>query len=282
MGRMEIVALMSVPAMGVAAAFAVRRAQRRPWTTVLLAVSAAIAVVFYGGLALAGVGIEPCLGDCYAVPAEERIAGQVIWSAWLLGGVTAVACIVALVVVVAVRGSSEEGPSGSPKDGHVRASWRGLPDLLTETTLADVVMVRGPLLALAGELALVGSSLALLISLFLPWYEPFVAQRVGVDGSLNAWEAFASVDVLLSLLATYGLGSVLAVRRFSLPVAYVPVPLVSWIGVALILFAYFRPAALGGPAFFPGPPGIGFLVAFAAAGAMTGSSLVALLARDRS
>ena len=40
---MELLVLMSAPGIGVAAAFAARRVRRRPWTTLLLAVSAAVA-----------------------------------------------------------------------------------------------------------------------------------------------------------------------------------------------------------------------------------------------
>lgn len=183
--------------------------------------------------------------------------------------------------MVAGRQSGEESPQGSPTADRITPTGRGISELLRNTTLEDVLMVPGPLLALAGELALLGSSLALLISLFLPWYEPVVTAQVGVEGSLNAWEAFATADVLLCLLAAFGTVSALVARPFRLPVAYALVALVSWIGVALILFAYFRPAGLRGVALFPGAPAIGFLVALAAAGAMTGSSLVALLARDR-
>ena len=86
-----------------------------------------------------------------------------------------------------------------------------------------------------GDWIMGGGSLAVLVVMFLPWYEP-AAQGAP---SLNAWESFAVNDVILALAALLALGSfVLAALQ---PTAAVPLALASLATVfaliALILVA---------------------------------------------
>jgi hypothetical protein len=54
-----------------------------------------------------------------------------------------------------------------------------------------------------GEWALALSGVALLVSLFLPWYERG-------DSSMSGWESFAVIDVLLAAVAAFALVAVVA------------------------------------------------------------------------
>jgi peptidoglycan/LPS O-acetylase OafA/YrhL len=83
----------------------------------------------------------------------------------------------------------------------------------------------------AGEWVAAASGVALLVSLFLPWYEP---------GSLSGWESLAVIDVLLAFVAATGvlLAIVTAVQRVpAVPIALSAlVFLAGLVGVVLVLF----------------------------------------------
>jgi hypothetical protein len=82
----------------------------------------------------------------------------------------------------------------------------------------------------AGEWVAAASGVTLLVSLFLPWYEP----------STSAWESLAAIDVLLAFVAASGvlLAIVTAVQRVpAVPIATSAlVSLSGLFGVLLVLF----------------------------------------------
>jgi hypothetical protein len=82
----------------------------------------------------------------------------------------------------------------------------------------------------AGEWVAAASGVALLVSLFLPWYGP----------SASAWESLAAIDVLLAFVAASGvlLAIVTAVQRVSaVPIALSALVTISGLfGVLLVLF----------------------------------------------
>ena len=82
----------------------------------------------------------------------------------------------------------------------------------------------------AGEWVAAASGVTLLVSLFLPWYEP----------STSAWEALAAIDVLLAFVAASGvlLAIVTAVQRVpAVPIATSALVAISGLfGVLLVLF----------------------------------------------
>src|ERR671914_990523 len=85
----------------------------------------------------------------------------------------------------------------------------------------------------AGEWIAALSGVALLVSLFLPWY------GAGADGDASGWEAFTAVDIALALVAAFGVS--LLVVTASQRVPAVPIALsaigtlVGLIGVVLVL-----------------------------------------------
>jgi hypothetical protein len=82
-----------------------------------------------------------------------------------------------------------------------------------------------------GEWVAAAAGVALLVSLFLPWYEP---------ASATAWESLAAIDVLLAFVAASGvlLAIVTAVQRVpAVPVALSALVTISGLfGVLLVLF----------------------------------------------
>jgi hypothetical protein len=82
----------------------------------------------------------------------------------------------------------------------------------------------------AGEWMASISGVVLVVSLFLPWYEP----------SASGWEALAAIDVLLALVAASGVlvGIVTAVQRVpAVPIATSALVMISGsFGVLLVLF----------------------------------------------
>jgi hypothetical protein len=82
----------------------------------------------------------------------------------------------------------------------------------------------------AGEWVAAASGVALLVSLFLPWY-----------GSATGWESLAAIDVLLALVAATGV--LLAVVTAAQGVPAVPIALsalVSLAGLFGVLLVLFR------------------------------------------
>ena len=137
------------------------------------------------------------------------------------------------------------------------------------------------LLPFAGAAVVVASSLALIAALFLPWYEVAVAYRGG-DSDLRAnptgWESFTYNDVWLACIAAVGIGStgLAAALRYRAPFALSG--LAGWVGVAMVIYGYYRPGGLR-VGVVP-PPAFGYFAALVASGAITGGSLMALMARS--
>lgn len=91
-----------------------------------------------------------------------------------------------------------------------------------------------------GEWIAAASGVALLASLFLPWYGP---------ASLSAWESLGAIDVLLALVAASGV--LLAVVTAAQGVPAVPIALsalVVFAGLLGVLLVLFRVADLPGSA----------------------------------
>jgi hypothetical protein len=135
------------------------------------------------------------------------------------------------------------------------------------------------LLPFAGAATVVLASLALIVALFLPWFEQAIVLVPGDRpiGEPNGWEAFRYADIYLACVAATGIGATLAatVLRFRAPFAVSG--LAGWIGVAIVIYSYYRPAALR-VGYLPSPA-FGYFLAICASGAITGGSLMAMLAR---
>ena len=84
----------------------------------------------------------------------------------------------------------------------------------------------------AGEWVAAASGVALLVSLFLPWYGP---------ESATAWESLSAIDVLLAFVAATGV--LLAIVTAAQRVAAIPIALSALVGLASIfgvLLVLFR------------------------------------------
>jgi hypothetical protein len=84
----------------------------------------------------------------------------------------------------------------------------------------------------AGEWIAALSGVALLVSLFLPWY--------GADGEeASGWEALAAVDIALGLVAVFGVGLLVVTASQRVPAVPIAlsaiVTLVGLIGLVLVL-----------------------------------------------
>jgi hypothetical protein len=94
-----------------------------------------------------------------------------------------------------------------------------------------------------GEWVAAASGVALLVSLFLPWYEPALCAsfRGAACPTLTAWESLSAIDVLLAFVAATGV--LLAIVTATQRVAAVPVALsalVALAGLAGALLVLFR------------------------------------------
>jgi len=78
----------------------------------------------------------------------------------------------------------------------------------------------------AGQLLVIVGAAALLVSLFLDWYEP----------GLSAWEIFEIGDVVLAGLAIVAIATVLPMRLPESGVTLAAERSLPWIGVAALLF----------------------------------------------
>ena len=89
----------------------------------------------------------------------------------------------------------------------------------------------------AGELVAALSGVALLVSLFLPWFG-FAAAGGGED-TLTAWQTLSALDVLLALVAAAGVSLVVITAFQRVPAVPIAADaLVAWAGiVGLILIA---------------------------------------------
>ena len=137
------------------------------------------------------------------------------------------------------------------------------------------------LLPFTGRALVVLASLGLIVSLFLPWYQLPVAFTRGAelpDGQPTGWESFRYSDVYLTVVAATGLAATLvaAVVRFRAPFAVSG--LAGWVGVAIVLYSVDRAAVLPVTTYRP-PTDLGFFLAIASSGLITGGSLLALMAR---
>ena len=158
-----------------------------------------------------------------------------------------------------------------------------LPNLARVRALAAPI---DSLLPLAGAVAVMISSTVLVTALFLPWYDLPIALQSESDGEFsprvadrpNGWESFRYADVLLSSIAAIGIGSTLAAFALRFRAPFGVSALAGWIGVALVIYSYYRPAFGAGAATYPAE---GYFVALCATGAIGGASLVALLAGSR-
>jgi hypothetical protein len=154
-----------------------------------------------------------------------------------------------------------------------------LEQRLRMMTVADLLSPAGPAIRAAGEIVAGAGCLTVLAALFLPWYELAVALELPQpDGSLNAWEAFRLADIALLLLALFGLCMLAVSRAFGLPILLAPIALAAWGVLVVTIYSYFRPAALGVPGPYPGPPGLGFLIALCGSGGMLLGSQLAYVA----
>jgi hypothetical protein len=98
----------------------------------------------------------------------------------------------------------------------------------------------------AGEWVAAASGVALLVSLFLPWYRPEVCitsyrvPDVSDCAGLTGWESLAAIDVLLAFVAASGvlLAIVTAVQRVpAVPIATSALVSIAGVfGVVLVLF----------------------------------------------
>lgn len=85
-----------------------------------------------------------------------------------------------------------------------------------------------------GELIAGASGLVLAIALFLPWYENGAA-------TINAWETYAVVDVLLAIAAVLGIGLlVLTATQRSVSVGIAADALVTIVATIIAVVALFR------------------------------------------
>jgi hypothetical protein len=85
----------------------------------------------------------------------------------------------------------------------------------------------------AGEWIAALSGVALLVSLFLPWYGG------GAEGDASGWEALAAVDIALALVAAFGVSLLVITASQRVPAVPIAlsaiVTLVGMIGVVLVL-----------------------------------------------
>jgi hypothetical protein len=97
------VVIVGLPVAGLAPAMALRRRRRRRWTAALLWTAGGLALVYEGGLLYGAASGNVCLGDCYAAPTEERVAGQIVFTAAFLLVLIGVVALVAFLLTFAGR-----------------------------------------------------------------------------------------------------------------------------------------------------------------------------------
>jgi hypothetical protein len=84
----------------------------------------------------------------------------------------------------------------------------------------------------AGEWVAAASGVALLVSLFLPWYGP---------ESRTAWEALTAIDVLLAFVAATGVLLAIATATHAVPAVPIALSaLVTFAGIFGVLLVLFR------------------------------------------
>jgi multisubunit Na+/H+ antiporter MnhB subunit len=82
-----------------------------------------------------------------------------------------------------------------------------------------------------GEWVAAASGAALLVSLFMPWYEP----------STTAWESLAAIDVLLAFVAASGVLLAIATATHAVPAVPIALSaLVTFAGLLGVLLLLFR------------------------------------------
>jgi len=95
------------------------------------------------------------------------------------------------------------------------------------------------------------SGVVLFIVMFFPWYKAEVDSSFGASGStsVNAWEAFGFIDVLLFLVVLVAVGMAVARAAGVMP-AQLPAPpgmIVAAAGALALLLIIFRIISLPGP-----------------------------------
>jgi hypothetical protein len=182
----------------------------------------------------------------------------------------------------------ERTPLPPAHTGRARSTLRnvegrgpGQPPAAAPTTdaarLRALAVQLDELLPFAGRATVVLASLALIVALFLPWYDfpTVVPFEDGAPDSPNGWQAFRYADIYLTCVAATGIGStaVAAALRFRAPFAVSG--LAGWIGVAIVIYSYYRPYGVAAYT----SPDLGYFVAICASGAITGGSLMSLIGR---
>jgi Na+-driven multidrug efflux pump len=104
----------------------------------------------------------------------------------------------------------------------------------------------------AGEWLALVAGIALIVSLFLPWYDTVLLGTESDDGVGTGFEAFAIVDILLVLVAAVAIAlAVLQATQTSptLPVAFgVLTVVVGTIGTLVTIFRLIDAPGVNGPA----------------------------------
>jgi hypothetical protein len=99
----------------------------------------------------------------------------------------------------------------------------------------------------AGEWIVAASGVALLGSLFVPWYEPEAGSSAGA--TLSGWEAFTVVDAVLTLIAASAVGLLVVTATQRVPAVPIALDaLVALAGVAATVLALIRVLAVPGGA----------------------------------
>ena len=132
--------------------------------------------------------------------------------------------------------------------------------------------LRGPAGGTAARRLVALGGVALLGSLFLPWYGRAVIQIVdGPAPWLTGWQAFRLADGALAGVAGCGLALV-AVERLRparrVRGAYLVIALASWVAVAAVIASAFGSLPGENIESPPGTPFVGWLAGLAGAGAM--------------
>jgi hypothetical protein len=84
----------------------------------------------------------------------------------------------------------------------------------------------------ASQILVVVGAVALLVSLFLNWYEP----RFPGESGLSAWTAFELLDIVLAGLALAAIAAVIPSPRDAGTATLVSARMLPWIGIAAFVF----------------------------------------------
>lgn len=133
-----------------------------------------------------------------------------------------------------------------------------------------------------GVLLAVGGGIALLASLWLPWYSTplYCIQVVGArcprGVQVSAWDAFQVADAALAVLAVGAIAGALAGPAIAGRFAWLAVAAVGWVALALTLYAINRATAAPVPGRVTDA---GYFVALLAGGGIVGGAWWEILRR---